>query len=765
MPDEELRIAVYTDGEREEELAREALLPDTLEKYVGMVEGWATRERVQSLIDAGLVVDLLDQRGQPVKTAPTEGIDSAQRSEVEKQANSVSLDPRLKELSATPEPEDALPEDVYNVRVAGSITAEQRKTLGELGIEISLFEPPATYRLFLTREQYAAVRKLPWVEEVSRYGLHQSLAPELAQRLEDPGVEGRGTFDCVLHRPEDLALVRKAIADADGAEEIEHTDSLVRFEAGAAEPFLAALAQLPQVRTLAPYEPQVLQADYARRLIGIETLNAEQPQERWTGEGEIVGIFDSGVDREHPDIKDRVIDAEAVRELSPEDSWGHGTHVAGLIAGTGAACEGKIRGAAPGARIFCVAITDGENLELEPDLNRLLSLALVKGAKIINLSWGGKLASQYDQGATRVDKFVYENPEVLVVVAAGNEGSAPEGYVELQNIGTPATAKNVVTVGASDSDRPDFPDLTWGQHRGAKFPSPPTSEEHVAGDPDLPAGISSRGPANDYRVKPDLLAPGTCILSVRASKATMPFDPPYDDDQRYAYLSGTSMATPLVSGAAAVLRQYLREERDTATPSAALLKATLVAAARRLPAIESDDRRDVGYPDFDQGYGRLDLASVLPHAQAPAARRLVWDDVRNDSPDTLEARSLITAGPRPASRYTVEVLDSGEPLRIVLTWTDYPGPTVQNNLHLDVGKPDGGREVGNREHRFKLDPKFDGWEGVLFDRRNTVEEVRLENPAPGRYSIRVVAQDTPFGQQGYALAVCGLLSEAGLVRA
>jgi serine protease AprX len=770
---EEFKIAVYVSDDEEGRRAREALVPGTEVDYVDIVEGWATREQVERLLADGLVVDLVDRRGKPVETSPAPDVRAADLAAVEAQASLASLDPRLDGLDARPEPEAALPEDVYNVRLDGPISAVQREALGALGVAISVFEPPDTYRLFLTREQYAAVRKLDWVRDVSRYGLRQTLAPELAERIasSETGAElashgngAGGMFDCVLHRADDLQYVRDRIAEADGIDIVEETDSLVRFRAEGATPFLAALAQLPQVRTLAPYEPAELRAEYARKLIGIDRLNAPEPG-RLTGEGELVGVFDSGVDAGHPDLADRLAaPPEAVKGLSPTDTYGHGSHVAGLIAGTGAASGGKVRGAAPGAKLVSVAITDGQSLDVEPDLSRLLALASEKGAKIINLSWGMKLASEYDQGATRFDKFVYENPEILVVVAAGNEGSAPRGYVELRNIGTPATAKNVLTVGACDSDRPDFPELTWGQYEPTRFGEKPACDEPVAGNPDLPAGISSRGPANDYRVKPDLLAPGTCILSVRPEQAGIEYRPAYDGEAAaYGYLSGTSMAAPLVSGAAAVLRQYLRTERDTPNPTAALLKAILVAAARRLPALDSEERKGVGFPDFDQGYGRLDLASVLPHSNAPPGRRLFWDDVRNDSADALESRSLVSDGHRAVRRYRLEVLDSAEPLRVVLTWTDPPAAAVQNNLHLDVGTP-AGRVVGNADHRFKLDPAFDAFAGVMFDKRNTVEEVWVNDPQPGTYTVRVVAQNTVFPPQGYALAACGLISDAGLVR-
>src|SRR3954467_2847818 len=133
-----------------------------------------------------------------------------------------------------------------------------------------------------------------------------------------------------------------------------------------------------------------------------------------------------------------------------------------------------------------------------------------------------------------------------------------------------------------------------------------------------PAPTSSPPPRARPRSRPGrpppVAAAGSLTLRARGS---------------YGYLCGTSMATPVVAGCAAVLRQYLREERKLKTPSAALLKAILIASARRIRArdLPGGLRDQIGFPDYDQGFGRVDLTNVLPHAGAPAKRRLEYDDV------------------------------------------------------------------------------------------------------------------------------------------
>jgi hypothetical protein len=104
------------------------------------------------------------------------------------------------------------------------------------------------------------------------------------------------------------------------------------------------------------------------------------------------------------------------------------------------------------------------------------------------------------------------------------------------------------------------------------------------------------------------------------------------------------------------------------------------------------------------------------------------------------------------------VADGAEgPLRVVLTWTDEPGSGVQNNLELDVRGPNDLHVPGNAEHRFEVDPLVDDpdMDGIVFDRRNTVEQVTIAEPTAGDYTVRVVATNTPFPPQGYALVAAG----------
>src|SRR5262249_42030131 len=139
-----------------------------------------------------------------------------------------------------------------------------------------------------------------------------------------------------------------------------------------------------------------------------------------------------------------------------------------------------------------------------PDLGELLSIATSLDAKIINLSWGTPLGGVYDQGARQLDKFVYDNPDVLVVIAAGNEGRAPDGNHKFNTVGTPASAKNAITVGACGSDH--AVPKTYGEYRADKF-KPPVAAMRMC-DPNVPAALGSRGPTDYESAKPDVSACG-----------------------------------------------------------------------------------------------------------------------------------------------------------------------------------------------------------------------------------------------------------------
>ena len=686
--------------------------------------------------------------------------------------------------------------DVFRVRFTGPLGASQREALASLGLEPLAAEPGNVLLMYLTPAQRDELRRRPFVAGLEPYGFEASVTPELLDAVRtaraaelgaggaeaglladsDELAEVPDTYDIICQRPDDVAVVGSIVAGTAGTEILGTSDIMVRvkvtLDPASLQAFLSGLAHLPQVAKISPYETPSLYADMSRRVIGVERVN-QAAASPWTGEGEIVAVFDSGIDATHPDLVDRIVVEEALPGAAEGDVVGHGTHVCGLVAGTGAASKGKITGMAPGAKlaVFGVVGPGGKLTGLPTDLGQLLQHAVDAGAKIVNLSLGFPLGGPYDGYSMTVDKFLRAHPDVLVVIAAGNSGAATKGMIKFGSVGTPATAKNVLTVGACQTDRQGFT-VTWGERKPRTFPEPPASDEPVAGNPDRTANMSSRGPTDYKSVKPDLVAPGTFILSTRAASIQpgLLWQESPDFDNHYVYIGGTSMAAPIVAGAAALVRQYLRVARATPEPSSALVKAILLAGARRLPSLRpAGSREDVGYPDFDQGYGRLDLATILPTAEDPN-RRLAFVDVPNDSPEALESRAADQSRKGKATYKVTVAKGAKAPLRVVLTWTDFAAVFVQNNLELVVSGPDLPIAVGNGENSYEKSSLFNPSEqeefaGVTLDPANNVEQVTVAEPTPGEYRIRVIAENTPFPPQGYAVCVAGDLEADTLVRA
>ncbi len=243
----------------------------------------------------------------------------------------------------------------------------------------------------------------------------------------------------------------------------------------------------------------------------------------FTGKGIRIALLDTGVDRKHADLKERIVAYRNFTGFHGEDDVGHGTHCAGILCGNGR----KYRGIASGAELICGKVLGKQGGESD-DIVAGLSWAASRGAQIISLSLGGP-GNPKDLMCRECDALAEDG--ILVVVAAGNEGPARE------TICSPGCARSVVTVGAVDKEK--------------KL-----------------AFYSSRGPVRDGKKKipkPDLLAPGGGVLrgekasscsyprGITSSKsAHAPVDP-CDQGLSYTRMSGTSMATPHVSGLAALL--------------------------------------------------------------------------------------------------------------------------------------------------------------------------------------------------------------------
>jgi len=503
------------------------------------------------------------------------------------------------------------------------------------------------------------------------------------------------------------------------------------------------------------YVAPKLHNDLARQLLGIDRAGNPAGSLLLTGAGQIVAIADTGLDDTHKDFQGRIVKLVARgRPNVTTDPHGHGTHVAGSVLGDGSASQGRFRGVAPRSSLFFQSLLDanGGLGGLPLDLGELFDEAYQGGARIHNNSWGAVVGSEYTLNSLEVDDFVASHRDMLVVISAGNEGQAATrlnsqpGFVDWLSIGSPASCKNALTVGASRSSRTSggYSQLTYGQAFPTEFPGAPISAENVSGNPECIAGFSSRGPCTDRRIKPDVVAPGTDIASTMSKLAPLRrFWGSVPGHPDYGFMGGTSMAAPLVTGCAALVREYYVATRSH-QPSAALLKATLSNGARWLTGADAvADHPDA--PNYHQGFGASSRLTTIPNPSTPALRLEFVDPWQDPQ------QQFVRNGQRIRRRVTVS---GGTFLRVCLVWTDGAARALQNNLNLFVQHlPTQQKWMGNE--------RLPGSLGIP-DPENNVEVVRLDNPAPGDYLIQITVSNLLQAGQDYALVILGELN-SGLV--
>ncbi|HET7711652.1 MAG TPA: S8 family serine peptidase [Thermoanaerobaculia bacterium] len=422
------------------------------------------------------------------------------------------------------------------------------------------------------------------------------------------------------------------------------------------------------------------------------------------------------------------------------DNQGHGTHAAGAIAGDQRTPIAHDYGdaIATGARLIIqdAGFIGGDNCSQRPgigcpvNLTPILTQAYEQGARIHSNSWGdrqqtpppvGPPTANYPASARDLDAFVYTHPEMLVVFNTGNYSGgccfAPPG-----SLSAPGSAKNTLQVGG-------------------------TRTFYGATD-DVLSSFTLIGPTRDGRIKPDVVGPAYVV----AADARVVVN----NDCGVTSQPGTSWASPTVAGAAALVRQYYTDGFYPSgiatpghgfTPSAALVKATVIASARAVPMRMATSGETVAarpVPSYEQGFG-------FP----------VLDDALYFPGDRIGLRVFdVTGGIAEGQTSTLRInVRAGTTLKAILDWTDPPGtavpwsdttPQLVNDLDLTVTAPAGGRLFGNET----LHPGTP-------DRVNNVEGVIIDAPESGTYTITVSANRIRFGaRQSYALVITGDLAEA-----
>ena len=758
----------------------------------------------------------------------------------------------------------------YIVRTTGpGVSAVKQRMLG-LGAEVLSYVRYYSFIVRMDGKTVDSVAGLGEVEWIGAYRPEHRISKELRAHLasleSSPEVAGRRgarvgrdvVLDIHAFSAEGVADVRELVKRRGGrVEKVTQNRYVRKIRVRVPAALVDGLAELTEVRIMYKHAPIEENSDKAAEIMQVaEVWNTHG----LTGTNQVIGHTDSGLDvgvtgaLMNADFRGRIRAAFAWGRTNLND-WsdysGHGTHTAGSIMGNGANSSGLYRGLAYEAEIVHQSGKDEDgSYGNMPDWGVLLEQAYTNGARIHSLSLASGMGGAYSSGI-EVDTWSWNGgspKELLLVSAAGNFGDAAN------TVGSPATAKNCLTVGSTYNDRPAL----------------------GADDTNAVATSSARGPTDEGRIKPDVVAPGHWVVAPKTHafttafeddfesglngwteenaagpavtpwfkttvdsrstanawryNATGPFDDflvapatmvttgdgpfyvnfalkgtfdnvslfcafstngapwqyisvfggqytgtftnwrvftvgvpeamrghsvtvalnPYDAssgtdsanffvddfaistffssddlwpwglatrgdnvDTNYTLMKGTSMATPLAAGAAALVRQFY-EDKKSHSPSAALVKGTLINGA-------TDITPGTPRPDNDAGWGRVDLEySLFP----PAPRTIMFSDVTNG---LAEGETDTVA---------ISVTNSSEELRVTLVWSDAPGATLQNDLDLELTAPS--MTTTSRS-----------------DSVNNIEGIDVPSPEVGTWVVEVSAPTVPSGPQPYALVVSG----------
>ncbi|SET12444.1 Subtilase family protein, partial [Methanococcoides vulcani] len=657
------------------------------------------------------------------------------------EATSVSSMPTME--STSPSTSD----EYYIVQFKGYILEEWKQDVRNTGAVIFDYVPNNAFIVRMNTSVKAEVENLDSVQWIGPYHPSYRISPALSSSSEETG---QADIIVMIFDTENNDRILNDITGL-GGEIVENSGDKIRIKINKTK--VSDIAALDGVSWIEKYLQPVLLNDIAADVINVSYI---QNTHGLTGSGQIVAVADTGLDTGvadssmHDDLEGRIDELFDLSDNGAADIYtGHGTHVAGSVLGNGSQSGGQFKGMAPEARLVFQAVENADESlgGIPATLSDLFQPAYDLNARIHTNSWGASAYGYYGSRSQDVDLFAWEHPDMLILFSAGNDGvdSNSDGVIDPDSIGSPATAKNCLTVGTSENNRGSnfniSPYVTYGITWSSKFSVNPIKDDYMANDIEGIAAFSSRGPTDDGRIKPDVVAPGTFVISTNSSVATGQLWGDYNDYYRYS--GGTSMSTPIVAGSAALVRQYY-VEYESITPSAALLKATIINGAYNMTPGQygSGSTQEIQTrPDGAQGWGRVDLEESL----FPKSPRKMY---YNDTSSTI---SLSTSESWEINYY---VDDSSEPLKITLVWTDFPGAVsaefeLTNNLDLIVSGPDS-TYLGNA--------------GNQPDTLNNVEQVELVSPNIGWYTITVNGTSIPQGPQPFAIVMSGgLYSESAAI--
>ncbi|KAL6900616.1 peptidase S8/S53 domain-containing protein [Trichoderma evansii] len=654
-----------------------------------------------------------------------------------------------------------------------NITADQHAALEELNVHFQEDLGNFTYLCRYEPQDLEPLRHPEWVRQVDVYRNKFKIPEELSNFvsiIKNSSLNSNG--DEILinvmphHESSDAAGLQELaanVAAAIGADlnDVKILTGKVQVEVKAA--LVEEIARDKLVRVIEQVMIPCLADDQANKI----ALGPVQSMDihNFHGDNQTIAVIDTGFDLGtpsdcHPAFQGRIkglISLGRSENVFPTDSQryddpdGHGTHVCGTIVGQPIeTSQGTIGGAAPNAKLVISSIMNVNN-RLVPieDVYKAFDIPYREHkARIFSNSWGDNLANncqrQYGTDAQSIDAFVRDHPDALIIFSAGNNNpdiypsSTTRNVPPRPTIGSQAAAKNCLTVGASGSTRTTGIDKPSGL---------------MTLDPDKVYPKSSRGPSKEARTKPDVVAPGFSILSAQSRHPKLKYsgfrvaNKETSGEVAWQTRSGTSHATPLAAGCAAILRE-IAQTKGIESPPAALLKALLINGADKLLDVDIEA----------QGFGRINLSASAEMLQQPPI--LAYDRDTSGLQARLSHGTLIGNALKHNDVFELTLVPEaqGHPVdlefRVTLVYNDRPGAEVQNNLNLTVIDAITGTVTNGytSEDNMKV--------------QNNVEQVVLELASSTTLKIRVVAQKIfPGESQDFVLAWALLKPYTGLQNA
>lgn len=592
-------------------------------------------------------------------------------------SGAAELPANFQEFLASPSAADHYNDRYYRLVQFYSIpTSTEKKQLEQAGVKLLHYIPSNTYFASIsavTDLSQLAGFKIRSVQPVKN---EYKLTAELfAGSFPEWAVPQQGYLDVNVNYYSDInpSLVKSSLA-AKNISIVKAYDYSYKLTLRIKQGELMQLASLPFISAIepidAPPQPENLpgRTDHRSNAIASDFASGRH----YTGEGVKVAMGDDGIIGPHIDYQGRADQTNVI-----VNNGNHGDHVAGTIMGAGN-LDPAAKGMAYGADLYVYQVWDA--VELAP------STYLNPGIRLTSTSYSDGCNAGYTSFAQTVDQQSREMPLLLHVFSSGNNGTADCDYgagAGWGNVtGGVKIGKNVLAVG----------NVTFN---------------------DALAGSSSRGPAHDGRIKPEVCAVGTNVYSTI-------------DEHTYDSFTGTSMACPGTSGTLAQLYQAYREANAGSDPHGGLMKAILMNAA--------DDLGNAG-PDFKHGFGRI---NALRAAKTIEDGRHLTDSIQHGE----------------SKMHTINVPAGMSQVRVMIYWTDYEAATnasvaLVNNLNMQLIDPSSSAFNPWVLNTAATVTALNSVAARGIDNLNNVEQVTIDAPAPGTYTVTVNGAQIPQGPQTY----------------